>query len=286
MTLSNVPALLSRSRAPWLLAPLVLACASAPKNTGPAAAPSVEVDRIFPSAESLDASAVEVTLVLENPTDETLTVSKITYTVDTKDVGGVIEGSAESTATVGPGQKIELRFKQSIAFPADATAYAAVLERQTIPLSLEGSVVLSNGEEVDFERDGEVATPTLPKLIVNDSQAARYGSEGVDVTIFLRLVNDNPFAVLVQSCEYTIYIEDVEARSDTAAVGTRLLPTAGEEYEFSRQISGKDPKFGDALAKKMLASGKFNYRIEGKIDLARMTIPFKHEGTIELASGE
>lgn len=264
----------------------VVACAGPQKAAGPALAPTAEVDRLFPMAESLDASAVEVTILLENPTDEALTVKDIAYTLDSGDVGGIQEGTAESGATVGPKQKIELKFKHSIPFPGDAAAYSAVLDRQTIPINLDGTITLSNGEEVEFERVGEVATPTLPKLVVNDAQAARYGTEGVDVTIFLRLVNDNPFSVLVQSCEYTIYVEDIEARSDTAAVGTRLLPAAGEEYEFSRQITGKDPKFGDVLAKKVLASGKVNYRIEGKIDLARLSIPFKHEGTIELATGE
>lgn len=270
---------------PVLSLALLGACATTPV-AAPSASPTAEVDRMFPMAESLDASAIEVTLLLENPTDEALTVKSIAYSMDSKDVGGIQEGTAESGATVGPKQKIELKFKQSIPFPADADAYRAVLERQTIPITLDGTITLSNGEEVEFEREGEVATPTLPKLVVNDAQAARYGTDGVDVTIYLRLVNDNPFAVLVQSCEYTVYVEDIEARTDTAAVGTRLMPAAGEEYEFSRQISGKDEKFGDALAKKVLGSGKVNYRIEGKIDLARLSIPFKHEGTIELATGE
>jgi len=264
---------------------LTAACASAPK-AGPVHDPVAEVERMFPSAESLDSSAVEVTIIVTNPTDTALTVSGIEYTMDTKDVAAVLKGTAESSASVAAGQKVELRFKQSIPFPTEVEKYKEILQRQTIPVELAGKVKLSNGKALDFERNGEVATPSLPKFVVNDAQAARYADEGVDVTIFFRLVNDNPFGVLVQSCEYTVFVNDVEARSETAAVGTRLLPSAGEEYEFSRQIGGKDEKFGTAMSKKILAEGKMTYRVEGKIDLAKVSIPFSHEGVIEIATGE
>ncbi len=263
-----------------------LGCASTPKNTGPAAELAVEVDRVMPQAESIEAAAVEITLIITNPTDSPVTVKSVEYEIDTKEVAGVQKGSATSGQAVQAQQKSELKFRQVIPLPTEAEAYKAVFARETMPIGLSGVVKFSDGSELEFEREAEVAVPSLPRFIVNDAQAARYGSDGVDVAIFLRLVNDNVFGVLVQSADYTVYVNDKKVRSDTCAVGTRLVAGSAEEYEVSKTVGGKGSDFSAAEVKEIFSKGQLSYRVEGKIELARITIPFSFDGTIQLATGE
>jgi LEA14-like dessication related protein len=264
---------------------LTAGCKSTPKNAGPAEDPVVEVDRVFPQPESLEASAVEVTLAISNPTGESIEIAGVEYTIDTKDVGGVLKGKVQGGATVAPQQKSELKFRQSVPFPSDRDQYKTILDRQTLPFELKGTVKLGDGTKLDFEKIGEVATPTLPRFEVNDPQAARYGAEGVDVTMYLRLINDNVFPVLVQNVTFTVWVNDKKVRSETAAVGQRLIAGSAEEYEVSKTITaGKE--FPAAEVKAILQSGRLTYKVDGTIEVARLTIPFEHSGTIELATGE
>ncbi|MFO0724888.1 MAG: hypothetical protein U1E65_14000 [Myxococcota bacterium] len=262
-----------------------LACAT-PTKSGPVGSVSVEVDRVLPQAESIEASAVEITLAIMNPTDSPVTVASVDYSIDTKDVSGVQKGTATSGQSIQAQQKAELKFRQTLPLPAEAEAYKAVFEKETIPIGLKGVVKLGDGTKLDFERDAEVAVPALPRFIVNDAQAARYGSDGVDVAIFLRLVNDNVFPLLISSADYTVYVNDKKVRSETCAVGTRVLAGSAEEYEVSKTIGGKGTDFSAAEVKDILSKGQLHYRVEGKIELARITIPFQFDGTIQLATGE
>jgi LEA14-like dessication related protein len=259
-------------------------CASGPKNSGPSEGLSVRVSQVLPVNESLDSSAVEVVLTIENPTADAVTVEKVEFELNTKDVAGVIKGSAESGAAIGPGQSAELRFRQSVPFPESPEAYQAVIKRDEIPVELSGTLVVSGADDVRFERSTSVATPTLPKMIINDIQAARYGREGVDITMFLRLVNENMFAVLIEGATYTLTVQDKEVRSEQAGIGVRLVGGAAQEFPVSVVMDEK--QFDKETLKTILASGRVSYRVEGAIELKRLTIPFMHEGEIQLAASE
>ena len=269
-----------------LAALTTFSCASSTKNEAKAPPVQVEVDRVMPLAESLDAAAVEVTLLIENPGASAVQVESVDYAFDTKDISGVLKGNVASGAKIEPSQRAELKFKQRIPFPEDKETYQTILEGQTIAFDLSGAVKLSNGDTLSFSRAGEVATPALPRFEVNDVQAARYGTDGVDVTLFLRLINDNIFPVLVQNVSYTVYINDKKIRSETAAVGLRLLGGSAEEYEVSRTIAGKSGELSGDELKEILALGQLSYKVEGKIELSRLTLPFEHVGEIKLATGE
>ncbi|MCC7382664.1 MAG: LEA type 2 family protein [Deltaproteobacteria bacterium] len=264
----------------------LLGCSSTQKNQGEADTLLVEVDRILPEAESLDASAVEVTLLLANPTDSAIDIEGVTYRIDTQDVAGLLEGTVEAEARIEAGQRSELKFKQSVPFPSDQAAYEAILKRQTIPVDLKGEVELSNGSTIEFARAGEVATPSLPRAEVSDPQAARYGSDGVDVTLYLRVINDNVFPILLQNVQYTVYVDDKKVRSETASMGQRMVPSSAEEYEISKTITPTGTEFSAQDLKKILEGGSLTYKIEGEIAIARLTVPFEHSGTITLATGE
>lgn len=262
---------------------LFAGCAAPQKPVESKGVVEVEVERVLPKAESLEASGLEVTLRVVNPTDAPVKIERIDFEVDTKDVAGKLSGSAPSNATIETSQAAEVSFSQSIKFPEDKEAYQAVISRGTIPLEIRGSVVLSDGRKLPFERKSEVATPTLPQFIVFDAQAARYEEEGLDVTLFLRMVNENVFSVLVETVRYTVYIEEKKIKSEQA-ISVKLLQGAAEEYEVTTILDAKSLEKGKVKA--ILASGKIAYKVTGKISMPRLDIPFEHVGEIELAGGE
>lgn len=266
-------------------ASLLTACATPQAGGGgKGGAIAVAVDRVMPMNESLDASAVEVTLRVANPTEKPMKIQSIEYEIDTLDVAGKIPGTADVSADLEADQTAELRFRQSIPFPKEAEAYKAILDKKTIPANVSGKLKLVTGESFAFEKASEVATPLLPRFEVHDAQAARYGKEGVDVTIFLRLVNDNVFPVLIQGVVYTVFVADKELKTEQAAVGVRLLPAAAEEYEAGSQLDASS--FDKAKLKDILTTKKVSYKVVGKIEIERLTLPFEHTGEITLATGE
>lgn len=267
-----------------LFASLTAAACAAPQKVVESGSVQVAVDRIMPLAESLDASAVEVTLRLRNSTGDAVSIESVAYEINTADVGGKLSGTAEGGATIEPQQEAELKFRQSIRFPEDKDAYKAVIDRSTIPVELTGSVKLSSGESVSFARSSEVATPSLPKFVVHEAQAARYGKAGVDVTLFLRLINENVFPVQIGSVNYTVEVGGKKVKSEQAAIGQRMLASAAEEYEVGSVLD--EQSFDKEQIQKMVADRKVTYRVHGTVELARLTIPFEYDGEIELATGE
>lgn len=271
--------------APALVAAFTTACAS--QQAAPAREAGevvVEVERVLPKAESLDASAVEVTLKITNNTGSAVKVERVEYSIDTKEVSGVQKGQSASSSTLEASQAELVTFLQSIPFPTEKEAYEQVLEHGVIPANLEGVVVLSDGRKLPFSQMGQVATPTLPKFIVFDAQAARYEKEGLDVTLFLRLVNENVFPVTIEVVKYTVYVEDKKVKSEQASLGERLIQGGANEYEVSVVLDGKN--FDKAKVKTILAAGKLGYKVAGKVVLSRLEIPFEHTGEVTLGGGE
>jgi LEA14-like dessication related protein len=251
-----------------------LGCASAPKAAATRAGLSVEVDRVMPVPQSLDATEIEILLIVANPDDRAVKIDAIDYAIDTQGVAGVLKGKVDGGATIEPQQKTELRFRQRVSFPKDGDAMKALIEKGTVPVALSGTV-RAGAQAVAFERNAEIATPTLPRFVVNDAQAARYGKDGVDLTMYLRLVNDNVFPVTVQGVEYTVYLQGKEIKSEQA-----------EEYEVSKTLDGKQKDFSPAEVKAILERGELRYKVVAKVELPTMTLPFEYEDTIKLATGE
>jgi LEA14-like dessication related protein len=267
-----------------LLLMVLGACKSTPTNAGDSGDVQVSVERVLPKPESLDASAVEVVLKIFNPTAKPVQIKSVDYEIDTRDVSGLLKGESTSSETIEAAQTAELTFSKSVPFPQDKEAYQAVIEKGSFPADLKGKVRFADGKSLSFERKGEVATPTLPKFIVYDAQAARYEKEGLDVTIFLRLINENVFPVQIEGVRYTVYIEDKKIKSEQAAIGTRLLQGAAEEFEVTQILDDKVLEKG--RVKKILAAGKVTYKVTGKLDIGRLTLPFEYPGEIELGSSE
>lgn len=256
-----------------------LACASQPKQVKAEDPPVVKIERLFPQPESLDASKLLVKVSIGNPQSEAVMLDSITYSVDTGDIAGVIEGSVPIGSSIESQQLAEAEFEVEVPFPkADPEAYVAVLGAETVPLHVKGQANFSGLGSIPFERKGAVATPSLPKFIVHDAQAARYGKEGVDVTFFLRLINENAFTVTVGEVGYKVEVYDKVLKEQTAGIGSTLVAGAAQEFEVSVVL---EEKTYEGITKK-LKSGKLNYRVFGDVTVDEIEAPFEHLGEIEI----
>jgi LEA14-like dessication related protein len=255
-------------------------CASQPVAQGPAPQVEVRVERMLPVNESLDESRLTVKLRLDNPTAAALEVKAIEYRLDTGELAGVVTGQSPGEgAVLEPGQRAEVEFSQSFPFPKEPEAFRAVIEKGSFPVTLSGAVVFADGQRVAFERLGEVVAPLLPRFVVHDAQAAQYGKSGVDVTFFLRLINENVFPITIDAVEYTLFIQGQEIKSEQGGIGTRLVAGAVQEFEVNTAITEKAPPALRAVFK----DRRLSYEVKGKVSLARLEIPFELGGEISLA---
>ncbi len=260
------------------------ACASSPAARGPEPDAEVRVDRMVPQNRSLDEATVEVKLEVANPKSTAIEIRAVEYEVDTGDVAGVVRGSSEGGGVLEAGQRAEVAFIQSLAFPEDPAAYRALVERGAFPVTLRGAVKLADGAALAFERPGEVVTPLLPKFVVHDAQAAQYGKSGLDVTFFLRLINENVFPITIDAVSYTLLIEGQEIKTEQGGIGTRLVGGAVQEFEVNTTITDKSPPELRAVLK----SRRLRYQVKGQVSLSELELPFELGGEINLAesSGE
>lgn len=255
------------------------ACASAPK-VEKIEEVAVRVDRLFPQADGLDASKIGVKLQLANPRSSAITIAGIDYTIDTGDVSGTLSGAVEGGTVLEAQQISEVEFSHKVPFPTEKEAYKAVLDQGQILLTLKGTVRFEDGTSADFERKGAVATPSLPKFVVHDAQAARYGKDGLDVTLYLRLINENVFTVIVDSVSYTVSINGKATDPKEAAIGARL--TQGAAQEFTESIVMTEKNFENLAA--ILAGGEVEYTVTGKLDVADLELPIDLSGEVEFAT--
>lgn len=270
-----------------LLVPLIVlgAAALAPgcASSEPAAPPlpiQARVSGIFPKTSALTTSVLEVKVEILNPRATPVGVESVRYALETGEVAGTREGSVPADATLQSEQQAELGFEIEIPIPGDRLEELAA--RDMVPADLSGEVVFADGTTAAFERKAGLAIPRLPSFVVFDAQAAQYERRGVDVTFFLRLLNENPFTLPIQAVEYELEVAGKTMRTEQAGVGTRLTPGAAEEYEVPVRLD--DSTVDDLQA--LEASGEIAYRVKGQVLTRAATVPFDHEGTIELAGSD
>lgn len=255
------------------------ACASQPKQTVAEGDPVVKVERLFPQPDSLDASKLLVKVSVGNPRSGSITLESITYQVDTGEVAGIVEGKVDINSAIEAGQLAEAEFAVEIPFSTDdPETYKAQLALETIPLTVKGQANFAGLGSFPFERPGAVATPRLPKFVIQEAQAARYGDQGLDVTFFLRLINENSFTVTVSEVNYVIEIYGTKLKEQTAAIGSTLVSGSAQEFEANVVI---EEKTFPGVTKK-LKSGVLDYRVVGAVTVNEVEEAFEHSGEIKV----
>ncbi len=255
------------------------ACASQPKQTVAEADPVVKVERLFPQADSLDAAKLLVKVSVGNPRADAVMLNSITYQVDTGDVAGVIEGQVDVNSAVESEQLAEAEFEVEIPFASeDVEAYKAILAQETVPLTVKGNANFDGIGAIPFERAGAVVTPSIPKFVIHDAQAARYGDAGLDVTFFLRLINENTFTVTVSEVNYAVEVYGKKLKEQQAAIGSSLVAGSAQEFEVSVVLEEKT----FPGVSKQLKSGVLEYRVVGAVTIDDVEEGFEHPGEIKV----
>jgi len=256
----------------------LVACAGAQPATPPPPV-AVEIDRLFPTIENMGAVSVTAKVVITNPRDAAATLTGIEYTVTPEGDLAPASSRLDAEQSIEPGQTISTEVAASVPLPVGEAGYLDLIRANTMPVTLTGVARFSDGTTSEFTKNGAIAFPNIPELIVYESQAARYGEQGVDVTFYLRLVNENPFGVVVDTATYAVLLDGKLVREATAGIGIRLPQGSVQEYEVNTSID--QATFGDDF-QKYADMDAFSYEVRGEVVVQGMKMPFVHEGTIEL----
>lgn len=261
-----------------LLSAAALGCGGG-KPAGPPAAVEAKVSRVFPEAKSLSQSQLAVGIEIYNPRTSAVGVKEVRYALATGDLAGTVEGSVDVSADLASEQQAELGFDVEIPLPGDLSRLDGLREDGGFPVELTGEVRFEDGSTSGFQRKTDVVGPTLPRLLVQDAQAAQYERESVDIDFFLHLTNDNPFALPVESLRYTIKVGGKEMES-AEAVGQMVQP--GTRQVFQAKVELTEDTYPEL--EQVFASGVIDFTVSGTIDLPGMSIPFEQEGRIDLGA--
>lgn len=264
----------------WLAGALLAGACAGGRPSGPLPAPEVQVERLVPSVDSMEQVSVTTKMTVRNPRETPVTIRAVQYSV--KALEGPewsVSNALQAGQELGSGQTVSVSLEQPIDLPAEREPYLAMLAMETIPVRMEGVLSLEDGTETPFEKRGSIAPPNMPRFVVYEAQAAVYAEEGVDVTFYLRLINENPFGVVVESAEYAIQIDGKEVAEGTAGIGVRLPAAGVQAYEVN--VSIDESTWGDGWEQKMDASS-LAYEMNGRLTMPNVQIPVEESGTIEL----
>lgn len=264
----------------WPIALALTGCAASTPE-GPAPAIEVEVDRLFPTIEGMDEVSVKAKIVLTNPRETAAVLTAIEYTVTPDPESNLApqSGRLDVEQPLPPQQALSTEVVQTIPLPLGEEGYLDLIELNTAPVTLTGVARFADGTTTEFEKNGSIAFPNIPEIIVYESQAAKYGEEGLDVTFYLRLTNENPFGTVVDTATYEVLLDGTKVREGTAGIGIRLPQGSVQEYEVNTSIDAAS--FG-ADYTRYLDMDSFPYVVRGQVVIAGMKVPYEHRGEIEL----
>ena len=258
-----------------VLAGMLASCAS----TEPLAEvnePTASVSGLFPRLEALDRSVLSVKVDIQNPKDTSLRIREILYALDTGEVAGVLKGRVDADTMLAADQQAELGFDVDIQLPRDHERLRSLRTLEAVLVDLRGEVRFAKGASAPFAKRAEIAIPSLPEFVVFDAQAAVYGTEEVDVTLFLRLVNNNPFRLSLREIDYVVTLNGEELRSAHAGVGSQLAVGGAEEFEVNIRLNRSSFEGFEEV----LAEGVVEYRVAGEVATRELAIPFENIGEI------
>ncbi|MEM1023245.1 MAG: LEA type 2 family protein [Myxococcota bacterium] len=260
------------------LLPLI-ACASG--SNEPLPPPEVKVERIIPSTQSLREANVRAKIRITNPRELPVTIAKVEYLVRTENLDTPIEGRSTLTPNSElPGKSAaEVELSQDLAFPEAAEAFLAAAGKEEILVQMEGAISFGDGTSASFIRKGSIAPPNLPRFVVHEAQSSIYEGEGIDVTFYLRLINENPFSVVVENASYEIVMSGKKVAEGTAGIGIRLTQGAVQEYEVN--VTVDETSFGKGW-KSMLDQESLSYSMTGELVMENFNLPVEQNGSIDL----
>ena len=234
------------------------------------------VSQLFPRSADLDASSLFVKVEIYNPRSTPITVEKLDFVLDTKNIGGVVTGERAAGEILESEQQGELGFEIHVPIQGGVKTLANLYTSELYG-QLTGEVLLSDGSKTSFAYRADLTVPALPRVEVHEAKA-KLKYEGVDVRLVLRVVNENPFAVTVRSVDFTVDLLGQQVSKETMSVGSRLRAGAAEELTLDLLLDDTTPiKLATILDRESV-----NYLVQGEITTHKMSVPFKLIGEIPL----
>lgn len=257
----------------FLLCSGAVACASSSPNPDDATTADglrVEVAQVFGRPASLERVSMVTRLRLQNLDAKPIKVTAIRYEVEGGKGRVQEKGQVESGAVLDVAQEGELEFSLPVRIPREG--YLAFVAAKTAPVKLKGWVLTEGGTEIPFERDGELALPIMPSLVLQDVQVAS-AKGNIELTVFLRLVNENNFTLTIEDLSYDVSLFGQLAKQMSGAIGARLPTGAAEEYAINLGLSeSENPK----LYQRVVAEKQVEVEVSGRIAVHGEKLPFQH----------
>jgi LEA14-like dessication related protein len=184
------------------------------------------------------------------------------------------------TGTLAAQQRTEIPVQVSLPLPTAPDALARLLAWLRMTVEVEGGIV-AEGTRIPFAGTREVATPRLPRVVVQEAQVASVDRGQKGVAFFsLGLDNPNSFDIVVDKFAWGARVGDKELLPVGEGSVERVPPSSVATFEDTLQLN---PETYGKGVRKLLRQARVPYRLEGFVEIRGIHQPFEFEGEMEFA---
>ena len=200
------------------------------------------------------------------------------------DVSGIVTGELATgmapTGTLEAQQRTEIPVQVSLPLPTDAEALARLLAWLRMTVKVDGALV-AEGTSIPVSGTREVATPRLPRVVVQEAQVASVDRGAKGVAFFsLGLDNPNSFDIVVDKFAWGASVGDKELLQAGEGSLERVPPSSVATFEDTLQLNQET--YGKGV-RRLLRQARVPYRLEGFMEIRGIRQPFVFEGEMEFA---
>lgn len=203
---------------------------------------------------------------------------------DDADTTGIVTGDwVKGTAPSGTAtafQTTEVPIRVTLPLPTDPDALERLMSWGRMSLDVKGQLTIA-GKPNTFGGEREVATPTLPKPILEEAQVASV-DEGEKGVAYFRVGIDNPnvFDIKVDEFAWGVTVGGKEMRKLGKSRWENVPASSIASFEDSVNLTTES--YGPEV-KKLLRETSVPYVVEGKMTVKGIEREFRFEGDMEFA---
>lgn len=200
------------------------------------------------------------------------------------DLSGIVTGKSATgvapTGVLAAQATTEIPVMVTLPLPAEADALGRLLAWLRMTVEVEGAIIAA-GTRLSFSGAREVATPRLPRVVVQEAQVASVDRGEKGVAFFsLGLDNPNNFDIVVDKFAWGAKVGDKELLPVSEGSVERVPPSSVATFEDTLQLTSET--YGKNV-RKLLRQARVPYRLEGFVDIRGIHQPFVFEGEMEFA---
>ena len=203
---------------------------------------------------------------------------------DDVDTTGIVTGERYSGDAPGGSleafKETEVPIRVEVALPKDASVLERLLSWSRMSVDVKGTLRIGGRTET-FAGKREVATPILPKVVLQEAQVASVDG-GLKGAVFFSVGIDNPntFPIEVDRFGWSATVGGKELRKAGDASRERVPPSSVAAFEDTLQLD--EETYGPDV-RKLLSQQRVPYRIEGFFEIRGIRRAFAFEGEMEFA---